>query len=347
VAGPSRSEVRLAHLKSFPFPAALGLIVGLVAAPPAVQAQPAGKVPRIGILCAGGGCPSMPVEVHPGGRALVESLRELGYVDGKNVMLDLAGIGDRQDQLPALARTLVHRDVAIIVALGASATLEAGKATKRTPIVMVGVGNAVELGLVASLARPGGNITGVSVPWDTLAAKYVQLLRDAAPAAVRVAVLSNPDSPADRLAVEHIRLAGQALAREVRGVKLRHAGEVDGALEAVGRDRIQALIVLEDWAFIRRRGEIVRFALRNRLPTIGTTSAFTAGGGLMSLREPIEASFRQAAVFLDKILKGRKPADLPVEQPLRYELVVNLSTAKAIGLTIPQSIIVQADRVIE
>jgi putative ABC transport system substrate-binding protein len=321
------------------------LVFGLLLGASPAAAQPAPSLPRVGILCVGAGCPSLPMEVsHP---TFLNALQELGHVDGKTIEIDLRGVGDRRDQLPGLAAGLIRRKVAVIVALGTSAALAAARASRTVPIVMVDVANAVEVGLVATLARPGGNVTGISVPGDRLAGKRLQLLREAAPRVGRVALLWNPDEPGQRFAVKYTEAAARSLGMELRAVEIRSTAEVTTALSAVSELRAEGLVVLEDWAFVTRRPEILQYALRNRLPSIGPSSQFAAGGGLMAYGESRAESFRRAAPFVDRILRGRKPAELPVEEPVRYELVVNRGAAGALGLTLPQSILVQADRVID
>jgi ABC-type uncharacterized transport system substrate-binding protein len=327
---------------------ALVVAGGLVASAGTAVGQPAG-LPRVGILCVGAGCPSLPIEVAHQLEltTFIEALRESGHVDAKTIVVDLRGVGDRRDQLPRLAAELIRRNVAVIVALGASAALEAARATRTVPIVMVGVTNAVELGLVASLARPGRNVTGINIPGDRVAMKQLQLLRETVPRLSRVALLWNPDDPGGRFAAKEREAAARSLGLELHAVEARSAPDVTAALMEVDQWKADGLIVLEDPVFATRRSETIGYALRNRLPTIGATAQFAAGGGLLAFGASQADTFRRAASFVDKILKGKKPTDLPVEEPLGYALVLNRGTARALGVIVPQSILVQADRVID
>jgi putative ABC transport system substrate-binding protein len=238
--------------------------------------------------------------------------------------------------------------VDVIVALGSPASAQAAKnATSTIPVVMVGVADAVELKLVATLARPGGNITGLTVPFAQLAAKQLGLLKEAAPRLSRVAVLWNPAAPPGGLGVEKIEVAARSLGVQVQSVEVRGPGDFEGAFSAITQRRANGLFVTEDPFFSVRRGEIALFALKSRMPTISSFREFAQAGGLMTYGPSGPELFRRAAIFVGKILNGAKPADLPVEEPVRYELVINLTTAKALGLTIPHSILLRADQVIE
>jgi len=324
-----------------------GLAVSLLGVPLAAEAQQTGKVARVGILCVGI-CPPVPLDVSPNESAFVQGLREAGYIDGQNLAVDVRGIGSSYDQLPALVAGLVQRKVDVIVALGSPASAQAAKnATSTIPIVMVGVADAVELRLVASLARPGGNITGLTVPFAQLAAKQLELLKEADPRVSRIAVLWNPAAPPGGLGVKPIEVAARSLGVQVQAVEVRGLGDLEGAFSAITQRRANGLFVTEDLIFSVRRGEIGLFALKSRMPTISSFREFAQAGGLMTYGPNGPDLFRRAATFVGKILKGAKPADLPVEEPVRYELVINLTTAKALGLTLPQSLLLRADQGIE
>lgn len=313
----------------------------------AADAQQAGKVARVGILCVGI-CPLLPLGVGPNDSAFIQGLREAGYIDGQNLAVDVRGIGSSYDQLPSLVAGLVQRKVDVIVALGSPASAQAAKsATSTIPIVMVGVADAVELRLVASLARPGGNITGLTVPFAQLATKQLELLKEADPRLSRVAVLWNPAAPSQGPGVKQIEGAARSLGVQVQLVELRGPGDFEGAFSAITQRRANGLFVTEDLIFSARRGEIMLFALKNRLPTISSFREFAYAGGLMTYGPNGPDLFRRAATFVGRILKGAKPADLPVEEPVRYELIINSPTARALGLTIPQSLLLRADQVME
>jgi putative ABC transport system substrate-binding protein len=323
------------------------LAVGLLLAPLAADAQQTGNVARIGILCVGI-CPILPFDVGSNGTAFVQGLRELGYVDGRNLSVDVRGIGGRYDELPALAAGLIRRKVDVIVALGSPATAQAAKnATSTIPIVMVGVADAVELRLVASLARPGGNITGLTVPFAQLAAKQLELLKEADPRLSRVAFLWNPAAASYGSGAKQIEVAARSLGVQLQPVEVRSSDGFVGAFSAITQQRVHGLLLGEDLMFSVRRGEIALFALKNRLATISSFREFAHAGGLMTYGPNGSDLFRRAGTLVGKILKGAKPADIPVEEPVRYELIFNLSTAKALGLRVPQSLLLQAEQVIE
>jgi putative ABC transport system substrate-binding protein len=323
------------------------LVLGILGAPIASDAQQTGKVARVGILCVGI-CPLLPLGVGPNDSAFIQGLRGAGYIDGQNLSVDVRGIGSSYDQLPALVAGLVQRKVDVIVALGSSASVQAAKnATSTIPVVMVGVADAVEQRLVASLARPGGNITGVTVPFAQLATKQLELLKEADPRLSRVAVLWNPAAPPGGPGVKQIEVAARSLGVQVQPVEARGPGDFEGAFSAINQRRANGLFVTEDLIFSVRRGEIALFALKSRMPTISSFREFAQAGGLMTYGPNGPDLFRRAATYVGKILNGAKPADLPVEEPVRYELVINLTTAKALGLTVPQSLLLGADQLVE
>jgi len=316
------------------------LAVALILAPLAVGAQQAGKVYRIGFLSFGW------VE---GARLNLEAfrqgLRALGYVDGQNIAIEYRFAEGKLDRLPDLAAELVQLRVDIIVAATTPVILAAKNATSTIAIVMAPAADPVGTGLIANLARPGGNITGVSLMMPELAGKRLELLREVLPGVTRVTFLAWRDLSGRRF-VEEAQAAGQTLGLRIQAVVVGGSEEFEGAFSAVLKERAGALIVqpaLAVW-YARR---IVDFAAKNRMATISDIRELPDAGGLMSYGPNIRESYRHAASYVDKILKGVKPADLPVEQPTKFELVVNLKTAKALGLTIPQSVLLRADQIIE
>ena len=320
-----------------------GLLTGLLAAATPAAAQPAARAATVGLLCVGE-CPAPPVEVRL--PVFVSTLREAGYVDGQNVVIDLRGVGDRAEQLPMLATGLVRRKVDVIVAMGAAAVLAVKRTTTTVPIVMLNVPNAQELGPVAGLARPGGNITGVTFPLAELSAKQMELLKQIVPGRTSVAVLWNPATPYAALARRHAEAAGRSVGLPVRPIEIQGAADLDRVLAAVARALPGALLVVEDLPLSLVRNRINLFALKERVPVIAWSRAFAPGGALMSYGPDRAEMHRLAATVVAKILRGRHPADIPVEQPTRYELVVNLATAKAIGVTLPPAVLAGAAEVI-
>ncbi len=322
----------------------LSLVVALsiLAAPLVVDAQPAGKVYRIGYLSSG------PATSNLYREAFQQGLRELGWVEGQNIVTDYRFAEGRLDRLPDLAAELVQLKVDVIVASPTPAAVAAKNATGTVPIVMWGVGDPVGLGLIASLARPGGNVTGLSfsVGMDTFG-KGLELLREAVPKVRRVAVLSNPANPAHALAINNVKVAARSLRVQLQLVEARGPNEFDGAFAVMAKERVAAVLVLADSVFVFQRARLADLAARNRLPSMHGNRENVEAGGLMSYGPTNVDALRRAASFVDKIFKGAKPADLPVEQPTKFELVINLKTAKALGLTIPQSLLLRADQVIE
>jgi len=321
----------------------LGL--GILLAPLATDAQPRGKVVRIGVLAPG--FPQPPLA------SLRQALRELGYVEGQGVALVERFAEGRYDRLPELAAELVRAKVDVILALSTPGALAAKSATGTIPIVMLGVGDPIKSGLVAGLARPGGNITGVTFFAGELSAKWLELLKQAVPGAARIAVLLNPANPAvnpanpDRaLDLRETELAARALGVQFQILEARDPAELDGAFSAMAQERAAALFVVADPMFFGHRSRIADLAAKHRLPTIFASRGFVEAGGLMAYAPNVDEIYRRAAAYVDRILKGAKPSDLPVEQPTRFELVINLRTAKALGLTIPRSLLVRADEVI-
>jgi putative ABC transport system substrate-binding protein len=279
--------------------------------------------------------------------AFSEALRELGWIEGKNIVFEQRYADNRVERLPELAAALVRLDVNIIVAFGIVAAHPAKQATSTIPIVMIG-GLPIGTGLVASLARPGGNVTGVSFLVSAeLGAKRLQLLKEILPGLSRVAVLWPAANPASVQVFKDIKEAARTLGIEVQSVEVRSSIDFHNAYEVVAKQRPDALITLVDSLTLAHRQQIADFAATNRLPSAHSVRAFTEVGGLMSYGPDQADLRRRAATYVDKILKGAKPADLPVEQPTKFELVINLKTAKVLGLTIPATLLARADEVIE
>jgi putative ABC transport system substrate-binding protein len=314
----------------------------LLAAPLAAEAQPAGKVWRIGLLDSG----SDPASV---GRwqAFRERLRELGYVEGRNVVFESRSAGEQVGQLPSLAKQLIDAKADILVTASSEAALAAKRATSSIPIVTATGTDPVALGLVASLARPGGNVTGVYSAAYELAAKRVDLLKQLIPQLSRLALLRNPDNRGSTLMGRVVESAAKTLGVTVQMVGVRSPKDLDAAFVAMKNARVEAVIVTENTAWFSERRRIADLAVTHRLPLSVMAKEYAEAGGLFSYGPDYPEQFRHAADFVDRILKGAKPADLPVEQPTKFELVINLKTAKALGLTIPQSLLQRADEVIQ
>ncbi|HEV8532486.1 MAG TPA: ABC transporter substrate-binding protein [Methylomirabilota bacterium] len=316
----------------------LATIAGsLLAAPLPAEAQQGRKVYRIGFLRAGQ-APKTWVE------ALQQGLRERGYVEGQNVVVEFRY--GSLDQLPQLAEDLVRLKVDVILAGASSAAVAAKRVTTSVPIVMVGVSHPVEIGLVPSLARPGGNITGVAFNSADLAGKRLELLRELVPKLRRVAVLSYPAHPTNAVQLKGAEVAARTLGMQFEQVPVRGPNDFDAAFRAV-RNAADGLLYIDTPLFTTHGARLTDLAARSRLPAIYGTREIVEVGGLMSYGPYIPDLYRLAATYVDKVLKGAKPADLPVEQPTKFELVINLKTAKALGLTIPQSLLLRADEVIQ
>jgi ABC-type uncharacterized transport system substrate-binding protein len=321
-----------------------GITLGLLAAPLAADAQQAGKVPRIGFLS----LPS-PSDRPPLLDAFRQTLRELGWVEGQNIAIDYRYAEGRVDRLPDLAAELVRLKVGLIVAsAGTQAATAAKNATETIPIVMIYVRDPVGTGLIASLARPGGNVTGVSGSAGLeLFAKQLELLKETVPKIRRVAILSNPDNAYHQLAIREVNVAARSLEVQLQLLEARGPNEFDGAFAAMAKERVEALLVLSDAIFGSHGTRLADLAARSRLPAAYGVREDVEAGGLMSYGPSLLDSYRRAATYVDRILKGAKPGDLPVEQPTKFELVINLKTAKALGLTIPPSVLGRADQIIQ
>jgi putative tryptophan/tyrosine transport system substrate-binding protein len=305
------------------------------------EAQQAGRVSRIGILS--------PSSSAVPALALYDSfrqgLRELGYTEGKDIFIETRYAEGKLDQLSDFATELVKLKVDVIVTTTTPGVLAAKNATSAIPIVFWSVGDLVGAGLVSSLARPGGNITGLSMLSPELGGKRLELLKETFPKITKVAYLRNPDFPGPALTT--MRGAARALGLQLQSLEVRSAKDFDGAFEAVLKERAQALTAASVPVITSNQYRIVAFAAKNRLPAIYPRSEFIDAGGLMFYGVSSSDMLRRAATYVDKILKGTKPADLPVEQPTKFELVINLKTAKALGLKIPAHLLMEADRVIE
>jgi ABC-type uncharacterized transport system substrate-binding protein len=318
-----------------------GLTLGTLSVALAAGAQEAGKVYRIGFLG-----PSSASTHANRVEALRAGLRELGYVEGKNILVEYRWAEGKYDRLPDLAAELVHLKVDVLVTFGTPGTLAAKQTTTTIPIVMAGSGDAVATGLVFSLARPGGNITGSTLFIPELMAKRLELLKEAMPRMGRVAVLINPDNSANVPVLKAMEVTARSLKVELQKFEARGRNEFESAFSAMAKSGVGALVVNDDALFNANARAIADLATKKRLPLAGTGEIAEAGGSIgYGVSFPDE--FRRAAVYVDKILKGAKPADLPIEQPTKFELVINLKTAKTLGLTIPQSVLLRADQVIE
>ncbi len=315
--------------------------LGVLAAPLPAAAQPPAKVPRIGFL--GSGSPSTygPLIV-----AFRQALRDLGYVEGQNFVMELRWAEGREERLPDLAAELVRLKVDVILTHAAPNALVAKQATTTIPIVVAFAADPVGSGLVASLARPGGNVTGLSLLSPELGGKRLQLLNEVAPRASPVAILWNPAIASGAAIVRETEAAARTLGVQLQSLEVRGPDDFESAFAAATGGRARALIMVEYPLIFIHRARIVDFAAKSRLPAMYPLREFVDAGGLMSYGAHAADLWRRAATYVDKILRGAKPADLPVEQPTRFELVINLKTAKALGLTIPPSILVRADQVI-
>jgi ABC-type uncharacterized transport system substrate-binding protein len=319
------------------------LAISLAVAPLAVDAQEAGKIPRIGFLAT----PSRS-DRTPTRDPFVQGLRELGWVEGKNIAIEYRYADGRADRLSELAAELVRLKVDLIFASSTAAAVAAKNTTSTVPIVAPSMSNPVELGLIASVARPGGNITGLSYSVGMeIFSKQLELLKETVPKARRVAILSNPANPGQPAVIKNVRVAAQSLGVQLQLLEARGLNEFDGAFAAMARERAGALLVMGDPVFDFHRTRLAELAAKSRLPAIYGLRTQTEAGGLMSYGVDLRDNSRRAATYVDKILKGAKPADLPVEQPAKFELVINANTAKALGLTLPQSILVRADEIIQ
>jgi putative ABC transport system substrate-binding protein len=320
------------------------LLLGGLFNPVAGEAQQAAKAPRIGFLATNLAASPHVLE------AFLQGLRDLGYVEGRNLVIEYRNAEGKSERFPALAAELVALKVDVIVAPAPQAALAAKQATRTLPIVFIGAGDPVGSGLVTSLARPGGNVTGLSMLTPELVGKVLELLKQAVPGVSRVAVLWQPGYMVERTEKDILKaaeVAARALGVRAQFVEARGPADFERAFSDMTRARAGALTVLPSPMFFNERRRLVDLAAKNRLPAVYASRDYVDAGGLLSYGPNFADMFRRAATYVDKILKGAKPADLPVEQPTKFELVINLKTAKALGLTIPQSVLGRADHVVE
>jgi putative ABC transport system substrate-binding protein len=307
--------------------------------PLGAHAQQAARRPRVGILIY-----STP-DHDPNTQAFLEGLRQLGYVDGQNVAIEYRFAQGRPERLPELAADLVRSKPDVIFALGGDVTPHVAKATQTIPIVYAMSPDPVLLGLAASLGKPGGNSTGVTFLSDQLAAKRLETFREAAPRLARVGVVRDPSHADNEMPVA--QRAAQALKLELQAVEIREPADIDRALAAAKQANVDGLYIVSSRQTTTNVQRIVEFANRERLPLVGGWGGWVQAGGLMSYGPNVADMVRQASTYVDKVLKGAKPGDLPIQQPTRFELLVNLKTAKALGLNIPDSFLLRAEKVIE
>jgi putative ABC transport system substrate-binding protein len=320
---------------------AVVVAVGLTLTPLAAEGQSAGKVYRIGILS------SASPASHGNLTALLQGLREAGLVEGRNAVFEIRYAEGRTERFPAFAAELVTLQVDVLVATGTPAAVAAKQATSTIPIVMVAASDPVGARLVTSLARPGGNITGLSLLAPELSAKRLDLLTQAVSPLARVAVLWNLDNEGMALRFRETQAASRVLGVSIQSVGVRTPDDFDGAFATITRERPHGLLVMADTVTLGQRKRTADFAASHRIPAIYEQRDFVDVGGLMSYGIDIVDHYRRASSFVDRVLKGIKPADLPIEQPTKFELVINMKTAKALGLTIPQTLLLRADQVIE
>jgi putative ABC transport system substrate-binding protein len=319
----------------------LGLAI--LAAPLPTDAQQPSTVPRIGYLEFGTAAPGTPLF-----EAFRQGLRDLGWVDGQNIAIEVRYADGKRDQLPELAAGLVRSKVDLIFTSTTAAALAAKHATTTIPVVIGFVGDPVGSGVVASLARPGGNITGwTHLAGLELAGKRLELMKEAVPGVTRIGALWNPANPGNAPFVKELEVAAQALKVQLHPVGVQDPRELDRAFAALARQRTEALVVVADGMFLAQRDRIIALAARSRLPAMYPSTDLVEVGGLMAYSVDLPELYRRGASYVDRILKGAKPADLPVERPTRFYLVINLRTARALELTIAPSLLLKADRIIE
>ena len=322
----------------------IGLLGGALAWPLAARAQQPLHLRRLGVLMPLG---ESDADAQRRLTVFSQTLRQIGWVEGQSFVFEKRFADGKPERLRALAAELVQANVDVIVTQSSESVEALRMATTSIPIVMAAVGDAVGAGYVASLARPGGNITGLTLVATEQGAKRLQLIKELLPAIVRVAVLSNPNAAGHRLQLKEMESAAKTLDLLLQSLAVQTASDVDGALRATTQAKAQAIITMDDPMILSQRVRIAEFGLRQLTPVIGEFRPTTQAGALMSYGpNPIDL-WKRAATFVDKIFNGAKPADLPVEQPTKFELVINLKTAKALGLTVPPGLLVAADEVIE
>jgi putative ABC transport system substrate-binding protein len=313
---------------------------GLLVAARATGGQQSGNTTRLGYLTARSG----PIEFE---ESMLKGLSDRGYVDGKNIVIEYRWAGDDAERLLAMAQDLVRLKVDVIIISGTPAAIAAKSATSIIPIVMASSGDAVADGLVASFTHPGGNVTGLSLFSRELSRKRLEILKEVVPGLQRVGAVFNAKNPGNPPQFRETAAAGEALGVSVTALELHFPEGLDAAFAEAARNGLQGILIISDSATIMHRAQLGTAALRNRLPTIFYNKAYLKGGGLMSYGPDFSAVFYRVGYYVDKILKGEKPADLPVEQPSKLEFVINLKTARALGLAIPQTLLLRADDVLE
>ena len=323
------------HIRRREFIVALG---GAAAWPFAARAQDTKRIPRIGVLW-----PNPPATFE----FMRQGLRERGYIEDQNIKFEFRWAEGKLDQLPELAGELVGIPVDVLVTLAPPATVAARNATQTIPIVFVAIGEPVASGLVATLARPGANLTGTTRMLPEMSAKHVELLKAAVPSLSKLAVMWNPINTSHRPALQAVEAVARSLALQIHPLEVRGSAELDGALVTISRERADGVLFIADPVFFINLERMADFVASSRLPAIANFIEFPKLGGLMGYAPSIPDEFRHAAGHVDKILKGAKPADLPVEQPTKFQLVINLKTARALGLDVPPTLLAIADEVIE
>ena len=313
---------------------AVGALLSALCVP--ADAQQPGKIPHIGFLSLSGA----------NQEAFRQGLRDLGYIEGKNIAIESRTAANRADRLSVLAGELIDLKVEVIIAAGSQAVRAAQRTTKSIPIVMTSSSDPVGTGFVASLAHPGGNITGLSILGPDLSTKRLEMLKEIVLGVSRVAVFWNPDDPAAKISLRETEDAAKALAMHLQMLEIREGRDFQSAFRAANQGRARALILLPAPIMATQAKQIAELALKNNLPAISPVSEFPNAGGLMSYGANLADLYRRAATYVDKILKGSRPAELPIEQPTKFELVINLKAAKQIGVTIPPNVLARADRVI-
>jgi len=319
------------------------LLSGIVAAwPLAARAQQPAKIPRIGFL----GNSTATMEANLIG-PLRDGLRELGYEEGRNVIIEFRWAEGKYDQFPALVAELLAAKVDVIITAGTPATLAIKKATSTVPLVFIAVGDPVGTGVVPNLGRPGGNITGLSSIAPDLEGKRLELLREVVPKLSHVAFFLNPANAFHTASMRQARVAAQSLGIKLQPMEVNKSEQLDGAFASIVKEKPDALLILADRVFLHNRKRMMEFAIQQRLPSVNAYRELVEAGGLISYGPSYEDMHRRAAVYVDKILKGTKPADLPIEQPTKFTLLINLKTAKTLGLTVPPTLVARADELIE
>ena len=321
---------------------------GLVAAPLTVAAQQIGRVRRIGYLAPGASAAGQSTMAAQSIAAFQQGLRELGWIEGQNIVIEYRFAEGRFERLPGLAAELARLGLDVIAATTTPAVVAARNATSTIPIVMFSVSDPIGLGLIATLARPGGNVTGLTYGVGVeIVGKQLELLKQTVPKVRRVAVLSNPANPSTAVAISNVKVAARSLGVELQLLETRDPGEFDGAFAAMAKERAGALLVVADPGFGVHGTRLADLATTYGLPSMHGVREMVEAGGLMNYGPSIPDNFRRGAGYVDKILRGSNPGDLAVQQPTKFELVINVKTAKALGITVPQSLLLRADELIQ